>query len=34
MNTTEKPTPERRIERQNTRELIGRIITYMYKSRK
>lgn len=34
MNRTEKPTQERRIERQNTRELIGRIITYMYKSRK
>lgn len=35
MNRTEKPTQERRIERQNTIELIGRvIISYMYKSRK
>lgn len=35
MNRTETPTEERRLERQNTRELIGRIkISYMYKSRK
>lgn len=33
MNRTEKPSQESRIERQNTRELIGRvIISYMYKS--
>ena len=33
MNRTEKPSQESRRERQNTRELIGRvIISYMYKS--